>query len=753
MKTKPALILCLLLLGLSCEAAVLPHIGYVYPAGGRPGDTLTVTIGGQYIENFSGLHLSGTGGLEVEKLAYTYDFDPKGGGNLKNMKEKLEAMLAEEKDDLKRTQIQYQLEQLNEKMDMSAMVRKESKKDPAQAKKKQFNPQIAERLQLKFTIPQNAKPGVHELRLIATNGISNYLLFHVSDMKEVVESEPNDILQKPFAVGPLPVVLNGQIMPGDVDGFSFSASKGQVLVFRAHARSLVPYLADAVPGWFQAVLTLYDAAGNEVAYDDDFYFDPDPVLVYEVPADGGYTLTISDSIYRGREDFVYRIEAGELPFIDHIFPLGGPENRQVAVQLYGANLPRTNMVHKTSGNAPGTDKISVESNGFVSNTRLFGIDTLPEMIETGSNDLPSQAQKVIAPVIINGRIDAPGDLDCFRFEGRKGEAVSLEVIARRLGSPLDARLVLLDAEEHVIASSDDVEDRAEGLVTHHADSCIVTNLPETGAYIVRLEDLQGKGGNEYAYRLRIGQEQPDVCLRMTPASLRIPQDGSAVITVHAIRKGGFKGPVQLALKDAPRGLTLDRAVIPEGATQAQITVSATDRSAKEMFALEVEGTAQISARTVTRCAVPAEDMMQAFIYRHLVPAEELLVMIAEAEPATVTLELPRSGVVEARPGEIISLMASVKYRKGVGGYVQLELSEPPEWITLKSKGAGGPRPQPVQFAVSANAEPGDTATLILNGKVSIIKSETDPTYNPVLKWMNRETVTITIAAIPVKIIN
>lgn len=172
-----------------------------------------------------------------------------------------------------------------------------------------------------------------------------------------------------------------------------------------------------------------------------------------------------------------------------------------------------------------------------------------------------------------------------------------------------------------------------------------------------------------------------------------------------------------------------------------------------MFALEVEGTAQISARTVTRCAVPAEDMMQAFIYRHLVPAEELLVMIAEAEPATVTLELPRSGVVEARPGEIISLMASVKYRKGVGGYVQLELSEPPEWITLKSKGAGGPRPQPVQFAVSANAEPGDTATLILNGKVSIIKSETDPTYNPVLKWMNRETVTITIAAIPVKIIN
>jgi hypothetical protein len=36
-------------------------------------------------------------------------------------------------------------------------------------------------------------------------------------------------------------------------------------------------------------------------------FHPDPVLYYEVPADGHYDLEIKDAIYRGREDFVYRI--------------------------------------------------------------------------------------------------------------------------------------------------------------------------------------------------------------------------------------------------------------------------------------------------------------------------------------------------------------------------------------------------------------------------------------------------------------
>ena len=33
-------------------------------------------------------------------------------------------------------------------------------------------------------------------------------------------------------------------------------------------------------------------------------------------------------IYRGREDFVYRIALGELPFITGIFPLGRPGRRR-----------------------------------------------------------------------------------------------------------------------------------------------------------------------------------------------------------------------------------------------------------------------------------------------------------------------------------------------------------------------------------------------------------------------------------------
>ncbi len=82
-----------------------------------------------------------------------------------------------------------------------------------------------------------------------------------------------------------------------------------------------------MPGWFQAALTLYDAKGKELAYADHFRFHPDPVLYYEIPDDGQYVIEIHDSIYRGREDFVYRIAAGRTAVRDQHLPAGRPGRR------------------------------------------------------------------------------------------------------------------------------------------------------------------------------------------------------------------------------------------------------------------------------------------------------------------------------------------------------------------------------------------------------------------------------------------
>lgn len=751
MKTAVRLTLTVFALSAGHLLAVVPHVGFVYPAGGMPGTTVTVTIGGQYLKDFSGVHLSGIP-AEVQLTDYLRIYDRQEAGKVKRAKETIEAKMAEETSDTAKEQMRRQIELLDQEMDMVKAVAREDKMNPALAAKKQFNPQIAERITLEITLPANAVPGDHELRVITTNGLSNPLMFQVGQMPETSETEVNDQLTAAEDLPELPVLVNGQIMPGDVDCFRFSARKGQMLVFRADARSLVPYLADAVPGWFQAVLTLYDAQGREIAYDDDYRFDPDPVLIHKIPEDGTYILSVRDSIFRGREDFVYRISIGETPFIERIFPLGGSEGKEVDVQLSGVNLPSAQLKLKTGSEGLDTKLIRVEKGGFFSNTRIFSVSPLPDRFESEPNNRFPEALSVSNTMVINGTIGKPGDQDWFRFEGREGDRKTIEVSARRLGSPLDARLILLNARQEVVTSNDDTEDKSSGLLTHHADSRIETVLPASGTYFVRLDDLQGKGGDEYAYRLMIGKEQPDFQLRIVPASLCVPRDGTAIATVHAVRYGGFKGEIQLSVQDDTLGLELQRAVIPEGADSARIIIAAKPRADEQLTALEIEGTAECGSRTVRRRAVPAEDMMQAFIYRHWVAAQQMLIRVNEPQPVTVTLNFPKEGVFRVRPGSDITISSTVKWSQQPPRSIKLTLAEPPEWLTLKTANIGG-QGGGIILKVSPNAEPGDKATVLLNGNIRIEKPASDPDYNPVMKFMNARSVDFTIDAVSIEVIN
>lgn len=732
--------------------AISPHVGFVYPAGGAPGSTVTVTIGGQYLKDFSGIHLSGIP-VEAELVDYLRIYDRQEAGRVRRAKENIEAKMADETRDTLKTQMQRQIDLLDQEIEMIKEASREDKMNPALAAKKQFNPQIAERIKLEISLPANAAPGTHELRIITTNGLSNPLMFQIGQMPEVSEAEINDQFTSAEELPELPVTVNGQIMPGDVDFFRFSARKGQTLVFRAEARSLIPYLADAVPGWFQAVLTLFNEKGEEVAYSDDYRFDPDPVLIYKVPEDGNYIISIRDSIFRGREDFVYRLSAGEFPFIERIFPPGGTSGSEVQVQLSGVNLPFSQMKLKSGSDAPDAQLIRVEKNGIFSNSRIFDVSPLPDRLEMEPNNRFSQALAVSNAIIINGTIGIPGDQDWFRFDGREGDKRIIEVSARRLGSPLDARLMLFNEKQEVLATNDDIEDKSAGLLTHHADARIETVLPASGTYFVRLDDLQGKGGEEYAYRLMIGKEQPDFQLRIIPAGLCIPRDGSAIATVHALRYGGFTGEIQLALRDEMPGIELQRAVIPEGVDSTHVVIAAKPRAEEQLTALEIEGTAECGSRMVRRRAVPAEDMMQAFIYRHWVAAQQFLVRVQEPQPVTVTLNLPKGGVFRVRPGSDITISSTAKWsRNNTPQGIRLTLAEPPEWLTLKTTSIGG-QGGGIVLKVSPNAEPGDKAAVLLNGNIRLEKPASDPDYNPVMKAMNIRNVDFAIDAVAIEIIN
>ena len=603
-------------------------------------------------------------------------------------------------------------------------------------------PSMGTLVKLQVSVAQDAAPGEREVRLSTNLGVTNKLAFYVGQLPEVskpalrvataIRSDKKPRyglydLGQPAPKGPmevtLPATVNGQMEPGGKDKIKFKAHKGQSLVILAGTRELIPYISDAVPGWFQATLTLYDSKGKEVEYADHFLFNQDPVLHYDVPADDEYTLAIHDSIYRGREDFVYRISMGELPFITSIFPLGGKSGAKTNIELRGWNLPvgggetgqRARITEKDKSKVTrGVYPISVRSGQTLSNVMPFSVDTLPEATEKEPNNDIKTAQKIKIPVIMNGKVNEPGDVDVFRFDGHAGEEIVAEVIARRLGSPIDSVLRLTDAAGKQLAYNDDFEDRGAGLITHQADSRILYKLPANGTYFVHLGDSQHNGGVEYAYRLRVAHPQRDFELRVVPASINVKAGSTIPITVYALRRDGYEGDITLSLKNPPAGFVLNGPWIPGNQDKVRLTLTVPPNKQGQPIKLIMDGRASVDGKEVHRPGVPAEYMEQAFAYHHLVPAKDWLVRVIGSGSRSNAWKLLADKPVQVPVGGTALVTMVIPMGK-YANELRVKLSEPPEGITIQDS---TPRPDGIVIRVradAAKAKPGLRGNLIVDG--------------------------------------
>jgi hypothetical protein len=98
---------------------------------------------------------------------------------------------------------------------------------------------------------------------------------------------------------------------------------------------------------------------------------------------------------------------------------------------------------------------------------------------------------------------------------------------------------------------------------------------------------------------------------------------AAAATVYAIRKDGYDGPIALEFKDLPEGFESSGATIPAKKDVTRLALKTTLAETAEPINVTVIGKAKVGENEIVREAVPAEDTMQAFLWRHLLPAEEL----------------------------------------------------------------------------------------------------------------------------------
>jgi len=254
------------------QQPVIPHIGYIYPAGGRQGTSLELTIGGQNLTDANQVYISGTG-VQVSVSKYNRPLTP---GQANNLREQLQ-MLNEKRTAAAKPPVDGVKPEPFTAADAKTATEIQAKL--AEFQKRPLSPAIAETVIVEMVIDAGAPPGDRELRIGAQPGLTNPLAFTIGQLPEfsrkpakvpaafvavngaIPPNRPvNRAVEPPMDVT-LPAVLNGQVMPADSDRYRFHAAKGTRLVAAVQARALVPYISDAVPGWFQAAITLRDPAG------------------------------------------------------------------------------------------------------------------------------------------------------------------------------------------------------------------------------------------------------------------------------------------------------------------------------------------------------------------------------------------------------------------------------------------------------------------------------------------------------------
>ncbi len=167
----------------------------------------------------------------------------------------------------------------------------------------------------------------------------------------------------------------------------------------------------------------------------------------------------------------------------------------------------------------GWHVIHVVTTKGISNPRLFCVDELEQVRTSPTPHTPEAAQTLVLPCVVSGIMEREKS-HWFKFTAQAGERLSFEVLGRRLGSPVDPQLALLDAKtRRQLAFSDDAPAQQKDPRLQHV-------FAEAGEYLIELRDVRYQGGPDWHYRLRVG----DFPLVATPFPLAVERGQAATVT-------------------------------------------------------------------------------------------------------------------------------------------------------------------------------------------------------------------------------
>jgi hypothetical protein len=468
------------------------------------------------------------------------------------------------------------------------------------------SPPVVQSIKLKITVAVDAAPGVREFRIASTVGLSSLGQLLVVDAP-VVREQPGINTFEKAQTAPVPSVVCGRIETAEnVDFYKFTAKAGQVLTFEVHCARMEDKIHD-LQKHADPLIAVYDDSGKELAANDDGYF-ADPVLEFKVAKDGEYRIAVRDAKYDGDPRWAYALSITDKPYVAHLFPLAANPGQERTFEPVGsACLLQPKWLFTAPANI-GVQLVTLTYPGGQTNAAPMVVTRLPLVAEVEPNNTPKEATRISLPCGINGRVGSKGDLDHFLFKAAKGKAIRLEVFARRFGtvlrSQIDSMIDVMTADGKIIASNDDLNGKDAGLIF---------TPPADGNYIVRIRDLNNKGGDGFVYYLECDFARPDFVLKCDPSKAMIGPGSRTAWYAQVTRVNGFTGPVKVEVQGLPAGVSVNPLTIPENMTQGCLVVSAAEDANIDASIVTVVGMAEAKNEdgkpvTLNRTAIASEEI-------------------------------------------------------------------------------------------------------------------------------------------------
>jgi len=512
-------------------------------------------------------------------------------------------------------------------------------------------------LEYDVTLSADVPEGKYDVRTVGRFGVSNPRTFVVGRLDEAIHSLDLEAAKHrsrdAAALVNMGSTVNGRVPASGADYYRFQAKRGDKIVINCSAAR--------IDSRIDATLVLYDAAGKQIARvrDTEAY---DPVMPLSIPADGEYTLEIYDFLYRGGDDYFYRLSFNTAPYVESIFPPAAVPGTRGKFTVYGYHLPggepaaenadassaavlaplqkatvQLDIPNQDDTNAPRSfvaaasamvDSYPLSLHSLLGNTNtvMFGRSRFPVQTEEEPNNAADQVQDITVPGSVAGQFATAGDTDWYTFRATADETLWIDVLSSRALRNADPTIRVLEVtydesgneKTRQIKNQDDMNvyvDRVPTYEFRHRDPSFAIKTKAGATYRIMIRDVYSptRGDPRMSYRLRIRRRDPDFRLvahcdpyrrrttgKIHMASLVLRQGSAEAVNVHVFREAGFDGDIRITTEGLPPGVTCEGAKLGGGALMTSLVFNVSEGAKAAAVPIRIVGHGTIDGKPVTR---------------------------------------------------------------------------------------------------------------------------------------------------------